>query len=45
MGYSRTEDKREGYNVSGLAERSLKFFIYYIYNGLYNSSYIYISLP
>ena len=45
MEYSRTEDKREGYNILGPAKRSLKKFFYCICNGLYNSSYIYIGLP
>ena len=41
--YSKTEDKRRDYSTPGTVEKSLLYFIYYIYNGLYNYSYIYRS--
>ena len=41
--YSKTGDKRKDYNTPKIVEESLSLFIYYIYNSLYNYSYIYRS--
>ena len=43
MQYCKTEDKREDYSTPGKVEKSLLYFIYYIYNSLYNYSRIYRS--
>ena len=34
--YSKTKNKREDYNTLETAEKSLLYFIYYLYNGLYD---------
>ena len=39
--YSKTKDKKEDYNILKTAKKSILYFIYYLYNSLYNYSYIY----
>jgi hypothetical protein len=37
------EDNRKDYSILGTVEKSLLYFVYYIYNSLYNYSPIYRS--